>query len=240
MSATGELPAPSDRVYHDDWPMSSLADERMLRQPPVTARGIRTRASLVAAARTVFERDGFLDTRLADIATEAGCAIGTFYTYFASKEEIFHAVLDDVREEMLHPRVHLRPADDAARPDAATAYAVIASGNRAYLESYQRNAKLMRLLEQVATIDPRFRAIRTRRAEAFFERNARSIAELQAEGLVDADLDPLLTAMALSAMVSRVAYHVFCCAEDTTPRVDELVDTCTRLWANALGLDRPR
>lgn len=239
MSVTGELPAHSDRVYHDDWPMSSLADERMLRQPPVTARGIRTRASLVAAARTVFERDGFLDTRLADIATEAGCAIGTFYTYFASKEEIFHAVLDDVREEMMHPRVHLRPADGSA-PDAATAYKIIATGNRNYLESYQRNAKLMRLLEQVATIDPRFRAIRTRRAEAFFKRNARNIAELQAEGLVDAELDPMLTAMALSGMVSRVAYHVFCCAEDTTLQVDELVDTCTQLWANALGLDRPR
>lgn len=36
-------------------------------RPPVTARGMRTRAALVAAARRVFERDGYIDARLTDI-----------------------------------------------------------------------------------------------------------------------------------------------------------------------------
>ena len=67
-----------------------------LREPPVTARGMRTRAALVAAARRVFERDGYIDARVTDITREAACSTGNFYTYFAGKEEVVHAVLESV------------------------------------------------------------------------------------------------------------------------------------------------
>src|SRR5699024_942292 len=70
---------------------------------PVTERGARTRSALVAAARVVFERAGYLNTRLTDITREAHCSTGTFYTYFAGKEEILAAVLDEAQEDMLHP-----------------------------------------------------------------------------------------------------------------------------------------
>jgi hypothetical protein len=52
---------------------------------------MRTRTALVAAARRVFERDGYIDARLTDIPREANCSTGTLYTYFAGKEAIFHA-----------------------------------------------------------------------------------------------------------------------------------------------------
>src|SRR5262249_20101560 len=102
------------------------------RQPPATPRGARTRAALISAARTVFERDGYLDSRLADIAKEAQCAIGSFYTYFANKEEIFAAVLEQAQEDMMHPGMgRVSNADDP--------YAVLEASNRAYLEAYRRN-----------------------------------------------------------------------------------------------------
>ena len=53
----------------------------------------------------MFERDGFLDARITDITGEAGVAAGTFYTYFTSKEDVFAAVMEEVNEEMLHPRL---------------------------------------------------------------------------------------------------------------------------------------
>lgn len=199
----------------------------LLRDPPVTARGMRTRAALVAAARRVFERDGYIDARLTDIPREANCSTGTLYTYFAGKEAIFHAVLQAVQDEMLHPGVR-HHVDPAASP-----YAVIEASNRAYLEAYQRNARLMFLLEQVATIEPHFREIRRQRDRAFIERNARGIADLQARGLADPELDAYQAARALSAMVSRLAYNTFCMDEEEMP-IDTLVKTCTRLWANAL------
>jgi len=44
---------------------------------PLTGRGRRTRQRLVDAARVVFERDGFLNSRLVDITDEAGTAVGS-------------------------------------------------------------------------------------------------------------------------------------------------------------------
>ena len=68
------------------------------RKSPCSQRGTRTRASLVAAARAVFERDGYLASRVTDIADEARVAHGTFYTYFDSKDEVFAAVLHELQE----------------------------------------------------------------------------------------------------------------------------------------------
>ncbi|WP_431958359.1 TetR/AcrR family transcriptional regulator [Nocardia lijiangensis] len=206
----------------------SLADTSVLRELPITARGARTRAALVAAARAVFERDGYLDARLSDIAAEAKCSTGSFYTYFAGKEEILQAVLDLARDEMLHPGM------PRLAPDEASPAAVVEASNRAYFEAYQRNAKLMGILDQVAAIDPKFREVRRRRSRAFWERNARSIAELQERGLADPELDPHQAARALSGMVGRMAYYAFVLGEGAG--IDELVHTATRLWVNALRI----
>ncbi|BBZ23544.1 TetR/AcrR family transcriptional regulator [Mycolicibacter hiberniae] len=200
------------------------------RQLPATVRGARTRAALVAAARKVFERDGYLDAKLIDITKAAGCATGSFYTYFANKEEIFAAVLEQSQQDMMHPGMgRVSDSDDP--------YAVLEASNRAYLEAYRRNAQLMGLLEQVAQIDPKFRAFRARRADGFIARNAAGIADLQARGIAGADVDPLLASRALSGMVSRLAYATFV-SEDGAGGAgtdfEALVATVTRLWANAL------
>ncbi|GAA1205566.1 TetR/AcrR family transcriptional regulator [Prauserella alba] len=206
-----------------------LADTSAFRAPPVTARGARTRAALVAAARVVFERDGYLDARLTDITAEAKCSTGSFYTYFSSKEEVFLAVVEEAQHDMLHPGApHLD--EDEASPAA-----VIEASNRAYLEAYKRNAKLMLILEQVAVVDPKFREVRRTRSRTFAARNARAIARLQEQGLVDPGIDPKMAAMALSGMVSRLAYNVFCLGDKASMK--QLVDTTTRLWVNALKLD---
>jgi AcrR family transcriptional regulator len=222
----------------DDYadPPPSMARSSLLREPPATERGLRTRAALVAAARKVFERRGYLDARLIDITRAANCSAGTFYTYFSGKEQVFAAVLEVAQEDMLHPGMpHVAGDDDPA--------AVIEASNRAYLKAYKRNRKLMGLLEQVANIDPEFRELRMSRSNAFIRRNARSIAKLQAEGQADPDLHPLLTARALSSMMSRLAFGHFVTREDRddAPMVSEedLVQIGTRLWVNALRIPSP-
>jgi len=54
-----------------------------------------TRQKLLAAALRVFSRDGFERSRLEDIAAEAGHTRGAFYANFASKEDLFIALLED-------------------------------------------------------------------------------------------------------------------------------------------------
>ena len=76
------------------------------RQDP---RRERTPQRLIAAARVVFERDGFHDARLADVTKEANVSTGTLYNYFQSKEELFRAVMQGVLDELT-----ARPDDDRA------------------------------------------------------------------------------------------------------------------------------
>ncbi|WP_227996723.1 TetR/AcrR family transcriptional regulator [Nocardia australiensis] len=222
---------PADTDSEDAAP--SMARTSLLRELPATQRGQRTRSALIAAGRKVFERMGYLDTRLIDITQEANCSSGTFYTYFAGKDEIFAAILEHAQEDMMHPGMqHVAGDDDPA--------SIIEASNLAYFEAYKRNAKLMGLLEQVANIDPEFSKLRQDRADAFIRRNARSIADLQQRGLADPELDPMLTSRALSGMVSRLAFNYFVTGDghldDKPMTIDDLVYTVTRLWVNALRM----
>lgn len=198
------------------------------RLQPRSPRGQSTRAALLRGAREVFERDGYLDARIVDIAAAAGVAAGSFYTYFKDKKELFAALMEDIQEEMLHPGVHHAASDEDA-------VAMIEQSNRAYLEMYRRNAKLMKLLEQVATIDDDFLAMRRKRSLGFAQRNARAIRRLQDQGKANPKIDALVAALALGSMVSRTAYAVF--SVEVHPFDFELlVRTLTELWVNALQI----
>ena len=129
---------------------------------------------------------------------------------------------------MLHPRLR----EFADRDDPV---AMIEATNRSYLAAYRRNAKLMALMEQVAQIDEDFRRMRLRRVRAFTDRNAKAIEQLQARGVADPDLDPVLAAQALSAMVGRMAYFRYVQGLGNAS-VESLARTLTRLWAGALGI----
>jgi AcrR family transcriptional regulator len=201
---------------------------------PQTRRGRQTRDALLAAAREVFARHGYLATTTTTIAKAAGVANGSFYTHFTDKYEIFVALWHEVQEEMLHPGIQDTSGNAAADPVAA-----IEDATRAYLVYYRDNAALLRAFEEVTGIDERFLELRLGRARAFEERNVRGIRRLQQQGLADPSLDPELTAAALSSMVSRHAYMTF--ALGLRPGVDfeALVSTLTTLWVNALRIRPP-
>src|SRR5271156_96725 len=58
------------------------------------ARTAATRRKLLLAAEQTFARDGYEAARLEDIAARAGYTRGAFYANFASKEDIFFALLE--------------------------------------------------------------------------------------------------------------------------------------------------
>jgi AcrR family transcriptional regulator len=204
-----------------------MSDAGSERPPPSTERGRRTRAKVVKAARRVFERDGYLNTRLADISAEAGVAAGTFYTYFSSKEEVFEAVIADGGEDLIPPGLSVTSS-------AADAIERISATHREFLAMYKRSARLWGLFEQVIAMDKRFRNLRRRMADDILKRNAEGIRDLQAQGLADPDLDPVLAAAALAAMDARMAYRTYVWDENWDD--EALATTLDQLWTNALGL----
>lgn len=57
--------------------------------------------AILRAAISVFAHNGYFNSKVADIAREAGVADGTVYLYFKSKEEILHSIFDRSVEEAL-------------------------------------------------------------------------------------------------------------------------------------------
>ena len=202
---------------------------------PRSRKGVATRRRLVDAAKKVFERDGFLEARIVDIAETAQLAPGSFYHYFESKEQIFREVAQAQEERLT------APADEGLEPASAddSPWERIRRANRRYLERYRDEAALMGVIEQVSRYDELVNVARMTTMKHFVERAERAVLRLQQEGLVDERLNPALAADALGAMVARFAelwlvqaYRVY--------DFDEAVEQLTILWGNALGLKPAR
>ncbi len=67
----------------------------------VQRRQARTRAGLIAAAQRLFAAKGIEATTIAEIAEEADIAVGSFYNYFETKEELLTALLASALGEQL-------------------------------------------------------------------------------------------------------------------------------------------
>jgi AcrR family transcriptional regulator len=200
------------------------------RQPPRSRKGMQTRARLVEAAKKVFERDGFLEARIVDIAEAANLAPGGFYHYFDSKEELFLEVAQMQEERLTAPSED--PSGDRKETSPTEG---IRQANRLYLERYRDEAALMGVIEQVSRYDQDVNAARMATMKHFVERAERSIRRLQREGSVDPRLDPSMAADALGAMIARVA-ELWLVQGYRHYEFDKAVEQLSLLWANALGL----
>lgn len=58
------------------------------------------RAQLIRAAATAFAQAGFAATGLDDVAVQAGVTRAIIYRHFASKEDLYRAVLDDTQARL--------------------------------------------------------------------------------------------------------------------------------------------
>lgn len=111
------------------------------------------REAILRAATCVFARNGYFNSKVADIASEAGVADGTVYLYFKSKEEILHSIFDrtvdeaisDARkqlEEITDPReklrrlAHLHLERLGADRDLAVVFQVELRGSTKFMEEF--------------------------------------------------------------------------------------------------------
>lgn len=121
-------------------PVSNLMLESASR---VQRKRIRNRDALVAAARGRFARDGFEATTVADIAEAADLGFGTFYRYFADKEAVLEAVLEDGRGEI--DAVLLAAEPDGTRPSLA-----LTRLSERFVHAVRRNHDVLMLMWHVA------------------------------------------------------------------------------------------
>jgi TetR/AcrR family fatty acid metabolism transcriptional regulator len=71
------------------------------------------REAILRAAIRVFAHNGYFNSKVADIARDAGVADGTVYLYFKSKEEILHSIFDrSVDEALTAARAQIQEISD--------------------------------------------------------------------------------------------------------------------------------
>ncbi|MFZ5608267.1 MAG: TetR/AcrR family transcriptional regulator [Pseudomonadota bacterium] len=106
---------------------------------PKTGRGRRTQAKLLDAAEVEFGVRGFHEAAISGITQRAGVALGTFYVYFDSKEEIFRALVSHMghlTRSWIAQRV-------SAAPDRVTAERL---GLEAFIDFARRHKNLYRIV----------------------------------------------------------------------------------------------
>src|SRR5689334_23390 len=78
-----------------------------------TKTGGDKREAISRAAIRVFAHNGYFNSKVADIAREAGVADGTVYLYFKSKEEILHSIFDrGVADALTAARAQIKELSD--------------------------------------------------------------------------------------------------------------------------------
>lgn len=114
---------------------------------PRTARGERTLRKILDAARDEFGERGFSDSSIVAITQRAGVALGTFYTYFDSKEAVFQALVRDMSGQV---RDHVAPALAEGQDTI--------DGERRALESFlsfaTRHRDVYRIIDEAEFVEP--------------------------------------------------------------------------------------
>jgi AcrR family transcriptional regulator len=113
---------------------------------PRTERGRRTLRKLLDAAAVEFGEHGFHDASISAITRRAGTALGSFYTYFDSKEEIFQALVRYMSERL---RDHVTPIVQSAPDEIAAERLGLAS----FLGFVREHREIYRIIDEAEFVD---------------------------------------------------------------------------------------
>jgi AcrR family transcriptional regulator len=137
----------------------TAGEERPGDKTPKTARGRRSLRLLLDAAAEEFGEKGFHEAAISRITARAGMAIGSFYTYFDSKEEIFTALVRDLSGQV---RDFVTPRLAGVRGGIETEQA----GQSAFLAFVRQHKEIYRIIDEAEFVDPAsYRQHYTRTAE---------------------------------------------------------------------------
>ena len=124
-------------------PVSAASDGKA----PRTARGERTLRKILDAARHEFGERGFSDSSIVGITQRAGVALGTFYTYFDSKEAVFQALVRDMSGQV-------REQGGPVLGQAADALDGERRALEAFLDFVRDHRDIYRIIDEAEFVEP--------------------------------------------------------------------------------------
>ena len=162
---------------------------------PRTARGQRTMRKILDAAREEFGQRGYSESSIVGITQRAGVALGTFYTYFDSKESLFQALVRDMSSQV---RDKVGPALTGAKDGL--------DGERRALEAFLKFARdhrdIYRIIDESEFVEP---AVYREHYETTATRIAARLAAGRERGEIDRNIsDDELDILAWGMMGANV------------------------------------
>lgn len=110
----------------------------------------RKRSTILNAAIKLYSENGFAETKVAEIAKEAGVSFGTVFTYFNSKEELYEAAilepLDEIKPYFIEIKRHFQ----------GEPLEVIKEMIDCHVQLFATRSEFLRLIQQVLARPERF------------------------------------------------------------------------------------
>ena len=167
------------------------------------------RERLLDAAEASFCAHGYEGTTIGVLAAEAGVTRPTVYAYFTSKDGVFRALADRVRQEFLGLQEHV----DTSSPERTVREAMAA-----YLAAWTRHRGMLTVIAHQALGDPAVRALRDEIVARAERRNTRFLERLVADGRANPAVPPADLSPVVTGIVTRAAEL----AADDPERLEEL------------------
>ncbi len=146
---------------------------------PRTDRGRKTLRLLLDAAAAEFGEKGFHESSVVSITQRAGVALGSFYTYFDSKDSLFRALVQDMSAQV---RITVGPVM-AAAPNRLEGER---DGLATFLRFVREHKELYRIIDEAEFVDPpSYRAHYENTVAGYVA----SLAEAASKGQVRADVE---------------------------------------------------
>jgi AcrR family transcriptional regulator len=193
----------------------------MTDKTPRTERGRKTLRRVLEAAGAEFGERGYHEAAITGITQRAGVALGTFYTYFESKEEVFRALVQDMSRSV---RQHVAEAVKDA-PDRIAAERI---GLAAFIGFVRQHRELYRIIEEAQFVAA---DVYREHYRTFVEGYRRNLAAAAARGeIVDGEDEPRAWALIGMSVFLGMRYGVW--EEDLSPA--EVADVAIDLVAQGL------
>lgn len=192
---------------------------------PRTARGRKTLRAILDAAAVEFGEKGFHEGSISGITRRAGVALGSFYTYFDSKDDVFRALVRDMSEQV---REHVAPAlKDAPGQIAAEQAALLA-----FIRFARTHKEIYRIIDEAEFVDPEsFRMHYATTAE----RIAKRLRAAAGRGEVRSDVSEV-HAWAIMGMNVFLGLRYSVWEEDVAP--EAIAETVAAMLARGIAADK--
>ncbi|MEU6537995.1 TetR family transcriptional regulator [Streptomyces sp. NPDC047000] len=167
-------------------------------------RGQATRQKLLDCLGEMLSSSPYRDVKVIDVARKAGTSPATFYQYFPDVEGAVLEIAEQMASEGAGLTELVAGRSWAGKAGWQTAQELVDG----FLDFWRKHDAILRVVDLgAAEGDKRFYKIRMKILNAVNNSLSESIAELQAKGRIDKDVNPAAVAGSLVAMLAAVAAH---------------------------------